>query len=73
MSILNLCQVCQAKLTTMRQVLDDLDRKISTLTRMFHGRCKLKAEPEIGETITLVNEHLTKKTSHRLIRQDMQV
>lgn len=57
----------------MRQAIDDLDRKILTLTKMFHARCKLKAEPGISETIALVNEHLTKRTSHRLIRLDIQV
>ncbi|KAL1555438.1 hypothetical protein AAHA92_11176 [Salvia divinorum] len=66
-------EVCHDKLTTMRQALDALDRKILTLTRTFHSCCKLKAEPGVGETITLVTEHLAKKTSHRFIRLDTQM
>lgn len=57
----------------MRQTLEALDRKILTLKRMFHSCCKLKAEPGVGETITLVTEHLAKKTSRRFIRLDTQV
>ncbi|XP_042009596.1 uncharacterized protein LOC121758241 [Salvia splendens] len=66
-------EVCHDKLTTMRQTLEALDRKILTLKRTFHSCCKLKAEPGVGETITLVTEHLAKKTSRRFIRLDTQM
>ncbi|XP_057792894.1 uncharacterized protein LOC131009519 isoform X2 [Salvia miltiorrhiza] len=66
-------EVCHDKLITMRQALEALDRKILTLTRTFHSCCKLKAEPGVGETITLVTEHLAKKTSCRMIRLDTQM
>ncbi|XP_041992433.1 uncharacterized protein LOC121743251 [Salvia splendens] len=59
--------------TTMRLTLEALDKKILTLTRIFHSCCKLKAEPGVGETITMVTEQLAKKTPHRFIRLDTQV
>ncbi|XP_042005301.1 uncharacterized protein LOC121754038 isoform X1 [Salvia splendens] len=66
-------EVCHDRLTTMRQTLEALDRKILTLKRTFHSCCKFKAEPGVGETITLVTEHLAKKTSRRFIRLDTQM
>ncbi|KAG6417029.1 hypothetical protein SASPL_124470 [Salvia splendens] len=56
-----------------RLTLEALDKKILTLTRIFHSCCKLKAEPGVGETITMVTEQLAKKTPHRFIRLDTQV
>ncbi|KAH6824203.1 hypothetical protein C2S53_011714 [Perilla frutescens var. hirtella] len=66
-------EVCHDKLNTMRQASEALDRKILNLMRTLHSCCKLKAEPDIGETIALVNEHLIKKTSYRNFRLDMQM
>ncbi|KAL3633675.1 hypothetical protein CASFOL_022437 [Castilleja foliolosa] len=61
------------KLTAMRHTLDTLDGKVLNLKRTFHTRCKIKSEPSSAETITLVNKHLAKRTSCRLIRQEMQM
>ncbi|KAL3646150.1 hypothetical protein CASFOL_011330 [Castilleja foliolosa] len=66
-------QAGQEKLTAMRQTLDTLNRKVSNLTRTFHTSCKIKSEPSSAETIALVNKHLAKKTSCRLIRLEMQM
>ncbi|GER33562.1 nucleoid occlusion protein [Striga asiatica] len=66
-------EVCQEKLTAMRQTLDTLDRKILNLTKTFQTRCKIKAEPSSADTIALVNKHLTEKASCRLIRLEVQM
>ncbi|GFQ07108.1 hypothetical protein PHJA_002854900 [Phtheirospermum japonicum] len=61
------------KLIAMRQTLDTLDRKVLNLTRTFHTCCKIKSELSSAETIALVNKHLAKRTSCRLIRLEMQM
>ncbi|KAL6529838.1 hypothetical protein OROGR_015461 [Orobanche gracilis] len=66
-------EVCHEKLTTMRQALDTLDKKILNLTRTFHACCKIKAEPSCDDTIALVNKHLTERASFRFIRLEMQM
>ncbi|KAL8478032.1 hypothetical protein ACS0TY_030074 [Phlomoides rotata] len=65
--------VWREKLTATRQTLEALDRKKLNLTRNFQTWCKMKAEPSIGNTIALVNEHLMKRASCRFIRMDMQI
>ncbi|KAL6506791.1 hypothetical protein OROHE_022228 [Orobanche hederae] len=66
-------EVCHEKLTTMRQALDTLDKKILNLTRTSHACCKIKAEPSCADTIALVNKHLMERASFRFIRLEMQM
>ncbi|CAA0808413.1 Unknown protein [Striga hermonthica] len=66
-------EICQEKLTAMRQTLDTLDKKISNLTKTFQTRCKIKDEPSSADTIALVNKRMTEKASCKLIRLEMQM
>jgi hypothetical protein len=66
-------QVSCDEVTTMRQELEALDRKIKSLSKCFHSNCRMKGEPSCGDTISLVDDHLKKRMYCRFIRQDLQV
>uniref|UniRef100_A0A2N9EIX7 Knl1 C-terminal RWD domain-containing protein n=1 Tax=Fagus sylvatica TaxID=28930 RepID=A0A2N9EIX7_FAGSY len=66
-------QVSCDKVTTMRQELEALDRKIKSLSKCFHSNCRMKGEPSCGDTISLVDDHLKKRMYCRFIRQDLQL
>ncbi|XP_071736699.1 uncharacterized protein [Rutidosis leptorrhynchoides] len=68
------CQVDIDKVKSMRQVIKDMDERILSLTKSFHGSCKMKGEPpNPTDTIANVNDHLLKRARCHIIRKDMQL
>ncbi|KAF2288995.1 hypothetical protein GH714_023589 [Hevea brasiliensis] len=65
--------VCREKVATMKHECEALDRKIKNLTKSFHNYLKMKGEKSCSETIVLLNDHLKKKTSCRLVHEDLQL
>ncbi|KAK0590950.1 hypothetical protein LWI29_033533 [Acer saccharum] len=64
-------EVAIDKVTSMRQVVETLDRKIKNIVKSrTYG--KMKGEPSCAETIAALNDHLKKKMLCRSIRQDLQ-
>ncbi|KAK1568340.1 hypothetical protein Q3G72_023333 [Acer saccharum] len=65
-------EVAIDKVTSMRQVVETLDRKIKNIVKSrTYG--KMKGEPSCAETIAALNDHLKKKMLCRSIRQDLQL
>ncbi|KAK3184576.1 hypothetical protein Dsin_031862 [Dipteronia sinensis] len=65
-------EVAVDKVTSMRQVVETLDRKIKNIVKSrTYG--KMKGEPSCAETIVALNDHLKKKMLCRSIRQDLQL
>ncbi|KAJ0801493.1 hypothetical protein HanPI659440_Chr03g0117861 [Helianthus annuus] len=67
------CQVDNDTLTSMRQAEEEIDKKISNLTKSFHLMCKMKGEPNTADTIAFANNHLMKKAHCQIIRKEMQL
>lgn len=67
------CQVDCDRVTSMRQAIKDIHRRISNLTSSFHKSCKMKGEPNPADTIAFVNDHLMKRTRCQTIRKDLQL
>ncbi|XAR68236.1 hypothetical protein NMG60_11003300 [Bertholletia excelsa] len=61
------------KINSMKQEVDILERKIMSLTKSFCTYCNIKGEPSSDDAIVLVNDHLKKKASFRLVRLDFQL
>lgn len=57
----------------MTQVMKDIDRRISSLTKSFHISCKMKGEPNTADTIAYANTHLMKRAQRQILRKDLQV
>ncbi|KAJ9169903.1 hypothetical protein P3X46_018048 [Hevea brasiliensis] len=66
-------EVCREKVATMKHECEALDRKIKNLTKSFHNYLKMKGEKSCSETIVLLNDHLKKKTSCRLVHEELQL
>ncbi|KAK2647823.1 hypothetical protein Ddye_015312 [Dipteronia dyeriana] len=64
-------EVAIDKVTSMRQVVESLDRKIKNIVKS-HTYGKMKGEPSCAETILALNDHLKKKMLCRSICQDLQ-
>ncbi|XP_021665516.2 uncharacterized protein LOC110653957 isoform X7 [Hevea brasiliensis] len=69
----SLLKVCREKVATMKHECEALDRKIKNLTKSFHNYLKMKGEKSCSETIVLLNDHLKKKTSCRLVHEELQL
>ncbi|KAL5798158.1 hypothetical protein ACOSQ2_002978 [Xanthoceras sorbifolium] len=65
-------EVAIDKVTSMRQVVETLDRKIKNIVKSCTFS-KMKGEPSFAETIVLLNDHLKNKMLCRSIRQDLQL
>lgn len=66
-------QLCSEKLATMKHEFEALNRKISNLSKSFNNYFKMKGEPSCSEIIAQLNVYLKKKTSCKIIRDDLQV
>ncbi|XP_027065143.1 uncharacterized protein [Coffea arabica] len=61
------------KVAAIKQALESLDRKKVKFTKALQSSCKIKGELSCVDSVSLVNDHLMKKSHHRFIRQDMQM
>lgn len=61
------------KVAAIKQALEALDRKKAKFTKALQSSCKIKGELSCVDSVSLVNDHLMKKSCHRFIRQDMQM
>ncbi|OVA19737.1 hypothetical protein BVC80_9059g60 [Macleaya cordata] len=61
------------KVTSKRQELGALDKKVKGLTKLLLSSCKIKGEPSSSDIVVLANDYLKKRTNCRNIRQDLQV
>ncbi|XP_021658884.2 uncharacterized protein LOC110648837 isoform X2 [Hevea brasiliensis] len=66
-------EVSWEKVATLKHECEALDRKIKNLMKSFQNYFKMKGEPSCSETIVLLNDHLKKKTSCRLIHDDLKL
>lgn len=67
------CQVAGDKVTALRQVLDDSERKVTSLCKSFLNSSKKHGQTNSADTILFVSDQLKKKACCRFIRLDMQV
>ncbi|XP_076891313.1 uncharacterized protein LOC143542656 [Bidens hawaiensis] len=61
------------KVTSLMQESEDINRRISNLTKSLHISCKIKGELNPADTIAFANNHLLKKARCQIIRKDMQL
>ncbi|XP_065873629.1 uncharacterized protein [Euphorbia lathyris] len=61
------------KLAAMKHDFEVIDRKIKNLTKSFNSYLRMKGEPSCSEIIAQLNVHLKKKTSCKIIHDDLQL
>lgn len=71
--ITGLCQVDREKVIAMKHTLETLDKRNTTLIKSLTTACKVKGEPSCMDSISLVTNHLKKKSFCQLLCRDMQV
>lgn len=66
-------EVSGDKVTALRQVLDDSERKVMSLCKSFLNSSKKQGQTNSADTILFVSDQLKKKACCRFIRLDMQL
>jgi len=66
-------EVTGDQVTALRQVLDDSERKVMSLSKSFLDSCKKQIKPDSSDIILFVTDELKKRTCCRFIRLDMQL
>lgn len=61
------------KVAIIKQALEALDAKKAKFTKALQRSCKIKGELSCVDSISLVNDHLVKKSRYRLVRRDIQM
>ncbi|KAF8015713.1 hypothetical protein BT93_H1286 [Corymbia citriodora subsp. variegata] len=65
-------EVAHNSMTSMKQEIEILEKKIENLTKSLNRFCKMKGELDCVETIGLVNNFMKKRLCCRFIRLDLQ-
>lgn len=65
-------EVDPEKIITMKQTLETLEKRNTNLIKSLTTACKVKGEPSCANSISLVTNHLMKKSCCRLLCLDMQ-
>lgn len=66
-------QVSHNPMTSMRQEIEILEKKIENLIKSLNRFCKMKGELDCIETIGLINSFMKKRMCCRFVRLDLQV
>ncbi|XP_048127085.1 uncharacterized protein LOC115739138 isoform X2 [Rhodamnia argentea] len=69
----NKYEVSHNKMTSMKQEIEILEKKIENLTKSLNRFCKMKEELDCVETIGLINNLMKKRMCCRLVRLDLQL
>lgn len=66
-------QVAHNPMTSMKQEIEILEKKIENMTKSLNRFCKMKGELDCVETIGLINNFMKKRMCSRFVRLDLQV